>query len=162
MVSCWLSVYQFVHLSVIHLPIFLFTDNHLNKCKWIFTKLDMCIANDKKKKKKKKKKKCAIGITCINIDPVFCFASLLLRLGTAGPVDAGPCLCLFSLHGSAAWLGLYYVTFWYLGILANSLITGQPARLRSLILLFCWPVILPPGGLLCLDLWYFIRYAAVR
>ena len=105
---------------------------------------------------------CAIGITCINIDPVFCFASLLLRLGTAGPVDAGPCLCLFSLRGSAAWVGLYYVTYWYLGILANSLITGQPARLRSLILLFCWPVILPPGGLLCLDLWYFIRYAAVR
>ena len=105
---------------------------------------------------------CAIGITCINIDPVFCYASLLLHLGTDGPVDAGPCLCLFSLRGSAAWLGLYYVTYWYLGILANSLITGQPARLRSLILLFCWPVILPLGGLLYLDLWYFIRYAAVR
>ena len=104
---------------------------------------------------------CAIGIICINIDPVFCFASLLLRLGTAGPMDAGRCLCLFSLRGSAAWLGLYYVTYWFLGILANSLITGQPAQLHSLFLLFCWPVILPPGGLLCQDLWYFIRYAAV-
>ena len=82
---------------------------------------------------------CAIGITCINIDPVFCFASLRLCLGTAGPVDAGPCLCFFSLRGSAAWLGLYYVTYWYLGVLANSLIIGQPARLRSQILLFCWP-----------------------
>ena len=37
---------------------------------------------------------CAIGITCINIDPVFYLASLLLGLGTAG-VDA-VCLYAFS------------------------------------------------------------------
>ena len=47
-------------------------------------------------------------------------------------MDAGPCLCLFNLRGSAAWLGLYYATYWYLGLLADSLIIGQPARLRSL------------------------------
>ena len=29
-------------------------------------------------------------------------------------MDAGPCLCLFSLRGSAAWLGLYYATYRYL------------------------------------------------
>ena len=104
---------------------------------------------------------CAIGITCINIDPVFYLASLLLGLGTAGLVDAGPCLCLFSLRGSSAWLGLYYATYWYLGHLVHSLIIGPPARMHSLNFLFCWPVVLPPGGLLCLDLWYFICYAAV-
>ena len=90
------------------------------------------------------------------------FSKLMIKLHIPHICNAGPCLCLFSLRGSAAWLSLYYVTYWYLGVLANSLITGQPARLRSLILLFCWPVIFPPGGLLCLDLWYFIRYAAVR
>ena len=44
-----------------------------------------------------------------------------------------------------------FVRYWCLGLLADSLIIGQPARLRSLNLLFCWPVLLPPGGLLCLD-----------
>ena len=53
------------------------------------------------------------------------FASLLLCLSTAGPVDADPCLCLFSLCGSAAWLGLYYATYRYLGLLADSWIFAR-------------------------------------
>ena len=62
----------------------------------------------------------------------------------------------FQSAGSAAWLGLHYATYWYLGLLADSLIIGQPAQMRSLSFLFCWPVLLPPVGLLCLGLWYFI------
>ena len=68
---------------------------------------DICITRKTNKQTKKKTN---------NIDPVFCLASLLLCLSTAGPVDAGPCLCLFSLHSSAAWLGLYYATYRYLGL----------------------------------------------
>ena len=46
----------------------------------------------------------------------------------AGPMDAGPCLCLFSLRGSAAWLGLYYATYLYLGHLNewSACVVAQP------------------------------------
>ena len=45
-------------------------------------------------------------------------------------------------------------TMRHLGLLADSLIIGQPAQMHSLIFLFSWPILLPPGDLLCLSLWH--------
>ena len=43
MVSYWLSVHPSVHLSYIRPSLFLFPDNNLSECWWIFTKLGMSI-----------------------------------------------------------------------------------------------------------------------
>ena len=42
MVSCWLSVCLSDHPSVICPSVFLFADNNLSKCQWIFNKLGVC------------------------------------------------------------------------------------------------------------------------